>query len=119
MSNKFSDTGKADPIAPNEDEINTGRHITEEPNINEPAIDEPSTGDHDHVGVDIEEDQPGRQMQAETADGMKAANSLHHETQKEEHKVELKIGGQLPKGEERFDERSKSSDGKSAGEKQA
>ncbi len=56
--------------------------------------------------------------QAEIKAGKAAANSLHRQTRKEEREVEMKTGEDLLKGEERFDERSKSSDGKSAGEKQ-
>ena len=59
---------------------------------------------------------PAKPNEAEV--GKAAANSLHRETRKEERKVEHKTGTDLPKGEERFEERSVSSDGKSAGDKQ-
>lgn len=54
----------------------------------------------------------------ETKAGRDAVDSLHRQTKKEEVKVEHQTGHDLKKGTERFDERSESSDGKSAGEKQ-
>ncbi|MDI6027085.1 hypothetical protein QBK99_12890 [Corticibacterium sp. UT-5YL-CI-8] len=56
--------------------------------------------------------------QAPTAKGKQAAEGLKQETLKEERKVEAETGHDLKKGEKRFEERSKSSDGKSAGAKQ-
>jgi len=56
--------------------------------------------------------------QAPTKKGKAAAQGLKRSTAKEERKVEAKTGKDLPKGEKRFEERSKSSDGKSAGTKQ-
>jgi len=50
--------------------------------------------------------------------GVKASRSLHRAAAADERKVEAKKGSELKKGEERFEERSKSSDGKSAGAKQ-
>lgn len=56
--------------------------------------------------------------QATTKKGKAAAQGLKRSAAKEERKVEAKTGKDLPKGEKRFEERSKSSDGKSAGTKQ-
>jgi hypothetical protein len=50
--------------------------------------------------------------------GGRAAEGLREATAKEEAKNESKTGHDLAKGADRFDERSKSSDGKSAQEKQ-
>ena len=50
--------------------------------------------------------------------GKTAAKSLIRETNKEEVKVEAETGRPLKKGAERVEERSRSSDGKSAGTKQ-
>ena len=50
--------------------------------------------------------------------GQRAADDLHESTAKEEAKNEGKMGHDLAKGADRFEERSKSSDGKSAQEKQ-
>jgi hypothetical protein len=47
-----------------------------------------------------------------------AAEGLREATAKEEAKNESKMGHDLAKGADRFEERSKSSDGKSAEEKQ-
>ncbi|MEI5677785.1 MULTISPECIES: hypothetical protein [unclassified Mesorhizobium] len=56
--------------------------------------------------------------EAPTAKGKAAAKGLKQATAKEERKVEAKTGSDLKKGEKRFEERSRSSDGKSAGTKQ-
>jgi hypothetical protein len=56
--------------------------------------------------------------QAPTAKGREAARGLRKATAKEERKVEARKGSELKKGAERFDERSRSSDGKGAGAKQ-
>lgn len=56
--------------------------------------------------------------EAPTAKGKKSSIGLHKSAAKEERKVEAQKGSELKKGEERFEERSKSSDGKSAGTKQ-
>ena len=56
--------------------------------------------------------------QAPTAKGKEAARGLRKEAAKDEHKVESETGKPLQKGAERFEERAKSSDGKSAGAKQ-
>jgi hypothetical protein len=56
--------------------------------------------------------------QAPTETGKQAAIKFRKETVKEEHKVEVETGHDLKKGADRFEERSKSSDGKSAGDKQ-
>jgi len=56
--------------------------------------------------------------EAPTAKGKEASRSLHRAAAADERKVEAKKGSELKKGEERFEERSKSSDGKSAGAKQ-
>jgi hypothetical protein len=50
--------------------------------------------------------------------GERAAEGLREATAKEEAKNESKTGHDLAKGADRFEERSKSSDGKSAQEKQ-
>ena len=50
--------------------------------------------------------------------GERAAEGLREATAKEEAKNESKMGHELAKGADRFEERSKSSDGKSAEEKQ-
>jgi len=56
--------------------------------------------------------------QAPTEKGKAAAAGLQESAAKDEQKVEARKGSDLKKGEDRFEERSKSSDGKSAGEKQ-
>ena len=50
--------------------------------------------------------------------GDRAAEGLRNATAKEEAKNESKTGRDLAKGADRFEERSRSSDGKSAEEKQ-
>ena len=50
--------------------------------------------------------------------GERAAEGLQKAASKEEAKNESKMGHDLAKGPDRFEERSKSSDGKSAEEKQ-
>ena len=50
--------------------------------------------------------------------GEQAAEGLRKTTAKEEAKNESKMGHNLAKGADRFEERSKSSDGRSAQEKQ-
>ena len=50
--------------------------------------------------------------------GERAAEGLRKATAREEAKTESKTGRDLAKGADRFDERAKSSDGKSAKEKQ-
>ncbi|MEK1873174.1 MAG: hypothetical protein AAAC50_12210 [Rhizobium altiplani] len=56
--------------------------------------------------------------QATTSKGRDAARGLRKNAAKEEKKVEAQKGSDLAKGADRFEERSKSSDGKSAGKKQ-
>lgn len=56
--------------------------------------------------------------QAPTPKGKEAAKGLRKAAAREEKKIEAETGHDLKKGEERFEERSKSSDGKSAGSKQ-
>ena len=56
--------------------------------------------------------------QATTAKGKESARGLRKNAAKEEKKVEAKKGSDLAKGADRVDERSRSSDGKGAGEKQ-
>lgn len=53
-----------------------------------------------------------------TKAGERAADDLREATAKEEAKIESKTGHDLAKGADRFEERSKSSDGKSAAQKQ-
>lgn len=55
---------------------------------------------------------------APTEKGKDGARGLHKATRAEERKVEAEKGSDLAKGADRFEERSKSSDGKSASEKQ-
>ncbi|MXN45951.1 hypothetical protein GR138_12175 [Shinella kummerowiae] len=55
---------------------------------------------------------------APTEDGKEGARGLHKTARADERKVEAEKGSDLAKGADRFDERSRSSDGKSAGEKQ-
>ncbi len=55
---------------------------------------------------------------APTPTGKSAASALLKQTRKEEKDVEAATGKPLKKGAARVDERSKSSDGKSAGSKQ-
>ncbi|MBZ7927279.1 hypothetical protein LAC81_35655 (plasmid) [Ensifer adhaerens] len=50
--------------------------------------------------------------------GAESAQGLRESAENEERRVENQKGSPLAKGEERFDERSRSSDGRSAGEKQ-
>ena len=56
--------------------------------------------------------------QAPTKDGREAARGLRKAAAKEERKVEAAKGSALKKGAQRFEERSQSSDGKSAASKQ-
>ena len=56
--------------------------------------------------------------QAPTGKGREAARGLKKETRKDEKKVEAQKGSDLAKGADRVEERSRSSDGKSAGSKQ-
>lgn len=55
---------------------------------------------------------------AETKAGENAAKGLQSSAEAEERKTEAAKGSDLAKGADRFEERSKSSDGKSAGAKQ-
>lgn len=55
---------------------------------------------------------------SQTAKGRESSKEFKKQAAAEEQKVERAKGSPLKKGAERFDERSKSSDGKSAGEKQ-
>lgn len=57
-------------------------------------------------------------MQGSKEAGKKASAGLKASAKKEEKKVEAKKGGDLRKGADRVQERSKSSDGKGAGAKQ-
>ncbi|MGV8939480.1 MAG: hypothetical protein ACOH2J_20365 [Allorhizobium sp.] len=56
--------------------------------------------------------------QAPTEKGKQAARQLRESTEKEEVRIEEQKGSDLRKGADRVEERSKSSDGKSAGTKQ-
>ncbi len=56
--------------------------------------------------------------EAPTAKGRQAAAALKDAAAKDEKKTERATGRDLAKGAKRFDERSKSSDGRSAGAKQ-
>ncbi|WP_313526934.1 hypothetical protein [Shinella sp.] len=55
---------------------------------------------------------------APTETGKQGGRGLHKAARAEERKIEAEKGSELAKGADRFEERSKSSDGKSAGEKQ-
>lgn len=55
---------------------------------------------------------------APTRKGKEGARGLHNAARAEEHKVEDEKGSELAKGTDRFQERSRSSGGKGAGEKQ-
>lgn len=57
-------------------------------------------------------------MATEKTTGKKAGDALLTKSRAEERKTEARKGSALAKGEKRFEERSKSSDGKSAGTKQ-
>lgn len=57
-------------------------------------------------------------QQAPTPKGREASKDLHEAAHEDERKVEARKGSDLKKGKDRFEERSKSADGKSAGEKQ-
>jgi len=56
--------------------------------------------------------------QAPTEKGREASKDLHKAAREDEQKVEARMGADLKKGKDRFEERSKSSDGKSSGKKQ-
>lgn len=56
--------------------------------------------------------------EAPTEKGREAAKGLRRTSKADERKVEAEKGSHLKKGAERFDERSRSSDGKGAGAKQ-
>ena len=56
--------------------------------------------------------------QAPTPDGREAARGFRKETKREERKVEAEKGSDLAKGADRVEERSRSSDGRGAGDKQ-
>jgi hypothetical protein len=56
--------------------------------------------------------------QAPTPAGRTAAKGLEKAARDDERKTETRKGSDLKKGKDRFEERSKSSDGRSAGEKQ-
>lgn len=55
---------------------------------------------------------------APTKQGKESGRGLRKAAAEEERKVEAEKGSDLAKGPDRFEERSRSSDGKSAGEKQ-
>ena len=55
---------------------------------------------------------------APTTQGKQASEGLHEAAARDEQKTEAEMGKDLKKGAERFEERAKSSDGKSAGDKQ-
>jgi hypothetical protein len=55
---------------------------------------------------------------APTEVGKESARGLHKAARADEKKVEATKGCDLAKGADRFEERSRSSDGKSAGDKQ-
>lgn len=56
--------------------------------------------------------------QAPTEKGREAARGLRKNAARDERKVEAEKGSPLAKGADRFEERARSSDGKSAGAKQ-
>lgn len=55
---------------------------------------------------------------APTPQGKESASGLKQAAQRDEQKTERRKGSELKKGADRFEERSKSSDGTSAGDKQ-
>ncbi|MGI6850858.1 hypothetical protein [Mesorhizobium sp. 1B3] len=55
---------------------------------------------------------------SETSKGKESGEGLRKSAQADERKTEARKGSDLAKGPERFEERSRSSDGKSAGSKQ-
>lgn len=59
-----------------------------------------------------------KQKSSETSRGKEAGEGLLKSAHEDERKTEARKGSDLAKGPERFEERSKSSDGKSAGSKQ-
>ena len=70
------------------------------------------------MGISLgKEPQMGDERKSSKA-GEQAAEGLREAASKEEAKNESKMGHDLAKGADRFEERSKSSDGKSAEEKQ-
>ena len=56
--------------------------------------------------------------QAPTGTGKQSARGLEESTTTEEERIERQKGSNLAKGPDRVEERSRSSDGRSAGEKQ-
>lgn len=56
--------------------------------------------------------------QAPSSKGREASKDLHKAAREDEREVEARKGSDLKKGKDRFEERAKSSDGRSAGEKQ-
>jgi hypothetical protein len=56
--------------------------------------------------------------QAPTSQGREAAAGLEKAARADERRTEENKGSDLKKGKDRFEERARSSDGKSAGEKQ-
>jgi hypothetical protein len=58
------------------------------------------------------------EVERESKKGEQAAHGLQEAAAQEEAKNERKMGHDLPKGGDRFDERSRSSDGQSAAKKQ-
>jgi hypothetical protein len=60
----------------------------------------------------------GGTLKGSESDGREAAQGLQESAEREERRIERQKGSPLAKGEERFEERSRSSDGRSAGEKQ-
>lgn len=55
---------------------------------------------------------------APTPQGRESASGLKQAAQQEERDIEARQGHEMKKGADRFEERAKSSDGKSAGAKQ-
>lgn len=56
--------------------------------------------------------------QAPGGKGREASRGLHEAAREDEKEVEARKGSDLKKGKDRFEERAKSSDGRSSGEKQ-
>ncbi|HWK64206.1 MAG TPA: hypothetical protein VNS34_04660 [Rhizobiaceae bacterium] len=59
-----------------------------------------------------------KQRSSETSRGKESGEALRKSAREDERKTEARKGSDLAKGAERFEERSRSSDGKSAGSKQ-
>jgi hypothetical protein len=87
---------------------NKTSHSTRSEPCPAPAVDQDTVAKETKMGIE----------QAPTEKGKQAARGLRKSAAADERKVEAEKGSDLAKGADRFEERSKSSDGKSAGAKQ-